>query len=87
MGIGRSHDFWMGESQASLLVRRCNGRGRGGCRGLCGEVVDNPPHTHARAGMMRLGPEGINHPSMRSGWHARIGTGLGMKGPRGSGVI
>ena len=85
-GIGRSHDLWTGVSQASQLVRRCNGRGRGGCRGLSRTMVDDPLYTHARVGMMRLGQE-VSHPSMGWGWHAQIGAGLGRKGPRGSGVI
>ena len=67
-------------------VRRCDSRGRGGCRGL-GETLDNPPHTHTRAGTMRLGQKEVNHPSMGLGWHARIGASLGTKGPRGSGVV
>ena len=29
----------------------------------------------------------VSHPSMGSGWHARIGASLGTKGSRGSGVI
>jgi len=74
----------MGVSWASWLVGRSDGRGGGGCRGLGRTVVDDPPHTHARAGMMRLGWKEVSHPSMGSGWYAQIGAGLGMKGPRGS---
>jgi len=47
-----------------------------------GTVVDDPPHTHARAGMMWQGQKEVNHPSMGLGWHARIGASLGTKGPR-----
>src|SRR5882724_11876743 len=36
-------------------VRRCDGRGRGGLRGLSRTLVDNPPEMHKGAGMMRLG--------------------------------
>src|SRR5882724_8965166 len=46
MGIGRSCYLWMGGPWASQLVGRCDGRGRGGHRGLGGTLVDNPPHTH-----------------------------------------
>src|SRR5882724_6608385 len=51
MGIGRSCDLQTGGSWESRLVRRCNGRGGGGHRGLSGTVVDDPPHTHTEAGM------------------------------------
>ena len=44
-------------------------------------------HIHTRAGMMWQGCKKVNHPSMGSGWHAQIGTSLGMKGPRGSRVV
>ena len=68
-------------------VRRCDGRGRGGHRGLSGTLVDDPPHTHTRAWMMRLGCKEVNQPSRGSGWYVQIDTGLGTKGARGSGVI
>ena len=86
-GISRSHDLQTGGSWASWLVRRYDGRGRGGHRGLSGKVVDDPPHTHTGAGTMCLGWKEVNHPSMGSGWYAQIGTGLGTKGPRDSGVV
>src|SRR5882724_2058462 len=60
--IRRSRDFQLGRSWASQLVRRCNGRGGGGCRGLSRTVVENPPYSHARAGMTRLGLEGCQPP-------------------------
>ena len=82
-----SHDLQMGGSQASWLVGRCDSRCGGGHRGLNGTVVDNSPHTHTGVGTMRLGWKEVNQPSMGLGWHAQIGAGLGMKGPRGSGVI
>jgi len=85
--IGRSHDHQMGGSWASQLVRRCDSRGRGGHWGLSGTVVDNPLHTHTRAGMMWLGQKEVNHPSMGLGWHDQIGASLSTKGPKGSGVI
>jgi len=66
---------------------RGEGPGRGRCRGPGGTLVDDPPHTHARVGTMRLGWKEVNQPSMGLGWHAQIGASLGMKGPRGSGVI
>jgi len=44
-------------------------------------------HIHTRVGLMWLGQKEVNHSSMGSGWHARIGASLGMKGPRGSRVI
>ena len=69
------------------MVRRCDGRGGGGCRALSGTAVDDPPLTHTRAGTTRQGQKEINHPSMGSGWLAQIGTVLSTKGPRGSGVI
>ena len=66
------------------MAGRCDGRGSsGGCRGISGAVVDDPPHTHARAGAMRLGPEGCQPPINGLGWHALIGASLSMKGPRG----
>ena len=68
-------------------VGRCNGRGRGGCRGLSGMQVDNPPHVHTGAGMTRLGWKEVNHPPMGLGWHAQMGASLSMKGPRSSGVV
>ena len=74
-------------SAHKALVLQCDGRGGGGCRALSGTAVDDPPLTHTRAGMMWQGQKEVNHPSMGSGWHARIGTSLGMKVPRGSGVI
>jgi|SRR5882724_514612 len=80
MGISRSCDLQMGGSQASQLVRRCDGRGRGGCRGLSRTVVDNPPHIQTGAGMTWQGWKEVNHPSMGSGWHAQICTGLSTKG-------
>ena len=49
--------------------------------------MDDLPHTHAKAGMMRLGQKEVSHASMGSGWHAQIGAGLRTKGPRGSGVV
>jgi len=49
-------------------------------QGLSGAVVDNPPHTHARAGAMRLDQRDVSHPSMGLVWHAQIGAGLSMKG-------
>jgi len=36
-------------------------------QGLGGTVVDDPPHTHARAGMMWQGQKEVNHPSMGLG--------------------
>ena len=68
-------------------VRRCDGRGRGGYRGLGGTLVDDPPHMHTGVGMTSLGWKEVNQPSMCLGWHALIGASLGMKGPRGSGII
>ena len=68
-------------------VRRCDSRGRGGCKGLGGTLVDDPPHTHTEVGMMRLGQKEVNQPSRGSGWYVQIDTGLGTKGARGSGVI
>jgi len=68
-------------------VRRCKSRCRGRGRGLNGTLVDYPPHTHARVGMMRLGQKEVNQPSRGSGLYAQIGTSLCTKGPRGSGVI
>ena len=37
--------------------------------------------------MTRLGWKEVSHPSMGLGWHAQIDTILGMKGPRGSGIV
>jgi len=87
MGIGRSCHHQKGGSQASQSVRRCDGRGAVGHRGLGGTVGDDPPHTHTGVVRMRLGWKEVNHPSRGSGWHAKIGTSLSMKGPRGSIVI
>ena len=44
------------------LAGQCDGRGSSGCRGISGAVVDDPEHTHARAGVMRLGLEGCQPP-------------------------
>ena len=86
-GIGRF--TWPSDRRVSgfLLVRRCNGRGKGGHRGLGGTVVDDPPHTHTRVRTTRLGWKELNHPSMGLGWHVRIGASLSTKGPRDSGVV
>jgi len=48
-------------------------------------LVDNHPHMHTGAGMMRLGQKEFNQPSLGLGWHAQIVASLSMKGP-GSGV-
>jgi len=64
----------MGEVSASWLVRRCDGRGGGGCRALSGTAVDDPPLTHIRAGTMWQGQKEVDHTSMGSGWHAQNGT-------------
>jgi len=39
---------------------------------------DTYTYTH-RAGMTWLGQVDVSHPSMGFGWHAQIGTGLGMR--------
>ena len=43
--------------------------------------TDGQSSTYAhKVGMMRLGWKEVNHPSMGSGWHAQICTGLSTKG-------
>jgi len=79
MGIGRSCDLQTGGSQASWSAGRCDSRGGGGCTGLSGTVVDNPPCTHTRVRMTWLGWKEVNHPSMGSVWHAQIGASLVMR--------
>jgi len=69
MGL-EGHDLQL-EGLGILVVRRCDGRGGGGHRGLSRTWWTNPPHTHTRAGVMRLGPEGCPPPINGQGWHAR----------------
>jgi len=63
MGIVRSRDLQTGGLGISQLVGRCDGRRQQWMAGdSVGQWVDDPPHTHARAGVMRLGLEGCQPP-------------------------
>ena len=86
-GISRSRDFrpgglghlgWPGDVTAEAAVD-------------AGESVGQwwmILHIHTQGqGQRGWDRRDVSHPSMGSGWHAQIGTGLGMKGPRGSGVV
>ena len=70
------HLGWLGEVMAEVEVDA------GDLAGQWWMIL----HIHMQ-GMMRLGWKEVSHPSMGLGWHARIGAGLGTKGPRGSGVV
>jgi len=87
MGILRSRDIrsgglrhlsWLGDVMADAVVDT------GDSVGQWWMIL----HIHTQGeGRQGWDQRDVRHPSMHSGWHARIGAGLGTKGPRGSGVI
>jgi len=68
------------------LVRRCDGRGGGGHRGLSGTAVGQSSTPH-RGWDDVAGMEGGQSPINELGVACQIGAGLSMKGPRGSRVV
>jgi len=86
MGIVRSRDLQTGGLGISQLLGDVMA-GQQWMQGTQWGSGDDPPHTHARAGVMRLDWRDVSPPNGLGDGMPRIGCRLSMKCPRGSGVV